>query len=180
VAGVIALAAPAQTAWAGVDVGQPAPPLVVEEFDGGQTFDLSALQGHVVILNFWATWCPPCRQEMPTLDAFYRLHHPEGLEMIGLSVGSDRSRDRADVRDAMQGIAYPAAMLKDATRDGFGTPSALPLTVVIDTRGRIAAKLTSDEGRLTQQHLADVVLPLLAAEVATPIQGGSGDSAAAP
>ena len=77
-----------------MEVGQPAPSLVVQELDG-QTFDLSAVRGKVVVVSFWATWCPPCRAEMPVLDAFYRRYHGQGLEMIGLS--ADRPHDRSDV-----------------------------------------------------------------------------------
>ena len=111
------------------------------------------------------------------LDAFYRSHHSEGLDMIGLSVGSDRTRDRADAREAMRGISYPAAMLKDAKTNGFGTPSALPLTLVIDASGRVAAKLPPADAPLTQQHLADVVLHLLAPEPVTPVEQSADDSA---
>jgi thiol-disulfide isomerase/thioredoxin len=71
----VALAAlTALDAQAATELGQPAPALLVQELNG-QTFDLAALRGKVVVINFWATWCPPCRQEMPTLDAFYRRHH---------------------------------------------------------------------------------------------------------
>src|SRR5215475_6624351 len=86
-------------ALAAVDVGQPAPALVVQELSG-QSFDLAAQRGKVVVLNFWATWCPPCRNEMPVLDAFYRKYRSQGLELIGISV--DRPHDGAQVRDVMQ------------------------------------------------------------------------------
>ena len=169
VVGLFALEAFGLPALAGTDVGQPAPPLDVEQLDG-QPFDLGALRGHVVILNFWASWCLPCRQEMPTLDAFYRRYHAQGLEMLGLSVGSDRSRDRADAREAMQAFSYPAAMLKDAKGNGFDAPSALPLTLVIDGNGIVRAKLTPDQAPITDERLADIVLPLLPGKPANQAQ----------
>ena len=150
--------APVFGAWAAGEVGQVAPSLVVQELRG-QNFDLAALRGKVVIVNFWATWCPPCREEMPTLDAFYRRYHGEGLEMIGLS--ADRPRDRSDVTKVMQSFGYPAAMLDDAKTNDFGDPSELPVTFVIDADGIVRAKLTPDETRVTEKSLDSVVLPLL-------------------
>jgi cytochrome c biogenesis protein CcmG, thiol:disulfide interchange protein DsbE len=72
-------------ALAAAEIGQPAPALVVQELNG-KTFDLAALRGHVVVVNFWATWCPPCRKEMPALSAFYRQYHSRGVEMIGIAI----------------------------------------------------------------------------------------------
>lgn len=106
--GVILTLAGAGSAMAAAEVGQPAPALVVEELNG-QTFDLAAQRGKVVVINFWATWCQPCRREMPTLDAFYRQYHRQGLEMIGLS--ADRLHERSGVGKVMQSFSYPAAML---------------------------------------------------------------------
>src|SRR5277367_5268408 len=108
--------APLRTA-AAATVGQAAPALVVQELGSGQTFDLSTERGKVVIVNFWATWCPPCREEMPALDAFYNRYHGEGIELIGLS--ADRPHDEDDVRKAMQSLSYPVAMLNDAKENGF-------------------------------------------------------------
>lgn len=140
------------------DVGQPAPQLVVQELSG-QTFDLSAQRGKVVVVNFWATWCPPCRQEMPALDAFYRQYHGQGLEMIGLS--ADRPHDRSDVSKVMQSSSYPAAMLDDAVTNGFGTPDQLPLTFVIDREGLVRAEFVPDDKPLSIEVLSASVKPLL-------------------
>jgi cytochrome c biogenesis protein CcmG, thiol:disulfide interchange protein DsbE len=157
-AGVLAFAGFSPLARAATAIGQPAPSLVVQELDG-QTFDLGAVRGKVVIVSFWATWCPPCRAEMPVLDAFYRRYHGQGLEMIGLS--ADRPHDRSDVSKVMQSFSYPAAMLDDAKVNDFGTPGALPMTVVIDGQGMIRAQLTPDQTAVTEKSLSAAVLPLL-------------------
>jgi cytochrome c biogenesis protein CcmG/thiol:disulfide interchange protein DsbE len=153
---------PAASALAEGEVGQPAPPLVAQELNG-QEFNLASEHGKVVIVNFWATWCPPCRKEMPTLDAFYKRYHSEGLEMIGMS--ADSHHDRSDVASVAQTISYPAAMLNDATPNGFGDPDELPETWVIDRNGIVRAELTPDKTEVTEKSLADVVLPLLASKV---------------
>ena len=139
-------------------VGQAAPALVVEELNG-HTFDLAAERGKVTIVNFWATWCPPSRKEMPALDTFYKRYHAQGLEMIGLS--ADRLHDRSEVAKIMASFSYPAAMLKDAKTDGFDEPTALPMTYVVDKNGIVRAKLVPDDKPLTEQTLTAVVMPLL-------------------
>jgi cytochrome c biogenesis protein CcmG/thiol:disulfide interchange protein DsbE len=163
--------APTPQAFADAEVGQPAPALVVQELNG-QTFDLAAQRGKVVIINFWATWCSPCRQEMPALDAFYRRYHGQGLVMIGLS--ADRAHDRSDVSKVMQSLSYPAAMLDDATADDFGDPTALPVTFIIDANGVVRAKFTPDQTLATEKSLSAAIVPLLPGKPAPqtpPVQG---------
>jgi cytochrome c biogenesis protein CcmG, thiol:disulfide interchange protein DsbE len=157
-AGVAAITLTVTLAFASATVGNAAPALAVSELDG-QTFDLSAEHGKVVIINFWATWCPPCREEMPALDSFYRRYHSQGLDMIGVS--ADRPRDRSDVTKVMQSFSYPAAMLDDAKVNDFGAPDSLPMTVVVDGNGIVRAKFTPDQTTVTEKSLSEAVLPLL-------------------
>jgi thiol-disulfide isomerase/thioredoxin len=172
---VILILLPASGALAAPDVGGRAPAFVAQELNG-QTFDLAAQRGKVVIVNFWATWCPPCRKEMPALDAFYRKYRPQGLEMIGVSV--DRPRDGTEVHNVMQAFSYPAAISDDAKVNDFGAPTALPVTFIIDRKGIVSARLTPDETAVTEQSLAKVVLPLL--EQGAPAQAPAGSSNSRP
>ena len=135
---------------------EPAPSLVVPTLAGGG-FDLGALKGHPVIVNFWATWCVPCRAEMPMLSKFYAKHHGEGLEMIGVSI--DQPRDLPKVQKAAAAVDYPVAVARDAKQNGFPAVNALPVTYVIDAKGNVKARLTPDDEELTEDELASLIKP---------------------
>lgn len=139
-------------------VGAQAPEVVATQLDGA-TFDLEKLKGHVIVVNFWATWCPPCRAEMPMMDAFYRKHRGEGLVMVGLS--QDKTRDLPQVKNVMAAFAYPAALASDAKVNRFGTFQILPQTYIIDREGRIRAAFGASGKPLTEAELNATVLPLL-------------------
>jgi peroxiredoxin len=141
-------------ARAAPEIGKAAPALVVTALDG-QSFDLAQLRGKVVLVNYWATWCAPCRKDMPKLDAFYRLHRQQNLAMIGISV--DRQRDLEKVRKVMASLAYPVAMLKNVTVDGFGPPEGVPITWIIDADGKVRDRLIDVRDEL----LMGIVVPLL-------------------
>jgi cytochrome c biogenesis protein CcmG/thiol:disulfide interchange protein DsbE len=140
-------------------VGRSAPALVVPQLDG-RVFDLAKLRGRVVLVNFWATWCSPCRSEMPTLNAFYRRYRSRGLDVLGLSI--DEPTDAAQVRQVMRRFSYPAALASVARTDGFGEPVAVPVTYVIDSRGVIRAQLQAQGPHgVSREALERAVLPLL-------------------
>jgi len=151
-AGALLLAAFAASA-------EPAPALVVPTL-AGTSFDLSAQRGHVVIVNFWATWCVPCRAEMPVLDAFFKKHNGEGLQMIGLSVDSPAAL--AKVKQVSATVSYPIAVARDAQTNGFAAPNALPVTYIIDSKGAVKAVLMPEDDRgVDEAKLAHIVEPLL-------------------
>lgn len=69
--------------------GTPAPPLNLPRLAGGSPLDLAGLRGKVVLVNFWATWCKPCEDEMPAMERLYRRLAPEGFELLAVSVDAD-------------------------------------------------------------------------------------------
>jgi cytochrome c biogenesis protein CcmG, thiol:disulfide interchange protein DsbE len=145
------------TLAAAAKLGKPAPALIAPELDG-KLFDLAALRGSVVIVNFWATWCGPCRAEMPLLNRFYLEHRAQGLALIGVSV--DEPGDRAEVVRIMRQFSYPAVLAATARTNGFGPPLAVPMTWIIDTAGVVRARLVSGNA-VTEAALTQAVVPLL-------------------
>jgi cytochrome c biogenesis protein CcmG/thiol:disulfide interchange protein DsbE len=151
---VMAAAFAVDRACAAPEIGETAPPLVVTALDG-TVINLAKLRGKVVLINFWATWCAPCRKEMPTFDAFYRRHRNENFELVGISI--DFARDTAKMRKAAAPLAYPTAWINDAGTNGFGAPDGVPITYVIDADGIIRDMFIAVPAKL----LNDVVVPML-------------------
>jgi thiol-disulfide isomerase/thioredoxin len=135
------------------EMGESAPPLTIKTLDGRE-FDLKALRGKVVLVNFWATWCGPCLAEMPMLEKYYRRFQEKGLELIALSI--DEPGNREKVRRVMSRFHFPGAMVGDASRNGFGVPDGVPVTYVIDAQGMIR-----DQILMAEEDILDEVLPPL-------------------
>jgi thiol-disulfide isomerase/thioredoxin len=152
--------------------GQTAPALMARTFSG-EPIDLGALRGKGVVLNFWASWCVPCRQEMPALDALYKEGWEQGVTVIGLS--ADDRHDRADAVKAARTVSYPVGLLSEATVNDFGAPQVLPLTYVIARNGTIASVLSANKGALSAAELRQIVSSQLAA--ANPAPEGADRSA---
>ena len=154
VVGSLAWISASASSYSAPALNEAAPRLVLTALDG-TAFDLTKQRGKVVLINYWATWCAPCKVEMPTLDAFFRRYHNQGLEIIGISV--DFKGDIAKVPKAAKSVAYPVALLSAITDNGFGPPEGVPLTYVIDTEGVVRDKFIAAPDKL----LHDVVVPLL-------------------
>lgn len=151
--------------------GMPAPAVRAELLDGG-TFDSMKQRGDVIVLNFWASWCTHCRTEMPALDAYYRAHRAEGLEMIAISI--EERADLAKVKGVMKDFSFPAALAADAQTEGYGQPWRLPITFVIDRRGVLRFDGLKFAKVLDLATLERIVTPLLRDRTdAVPVQPGA-------
>jgi thiol-disulfide isomerase/thioredoxin len=132
---------------------------IVAPLLNGGTFSSEAQKGRVLLINFWATWCAPCRAEMPELDAYYRAHRDAGFEMLALSV--DDPADEARVRDAAKPFSFPVAMMRGAKLTGFGRIWRMPVSAVFDRRGRLVKQDWFVEPKLDAATLDAVIKPLL-------------------
>lgn len=118
---------------------------------------LAALRGRVVLVNFWATWCPYCRHEMPAMQRFYEDHRGRGLEIIAFSSDDDPAKVRAFM--AREGYTFPAPMADGSVSRAFGGVDRLPTSFVIDRSGTIRHKIS---GQVHYGRLEDLIGPLLA------------------
>ena len=121
-----------------LEIGQPAPPFALEGLDGNEV-SLAALDGKVVVLNFWASWCQPCRLEMPDFQEAWEEHRDQGVVFVGIAVddlASEASRFAQQV-----GVTYPLAL--DATGGAARAYAlrGLPSTYFIDREGKLVSKL---------------------------------------
>ena len=115
--------------------GQPAPNFKVISTTG-QTISQENYRGHVLILDFFATWCQPCRQSIPHLVEMNRKFGRQGLQILGLSVDEEGERTVKTFTDEFR-VNYPLAMAGDKTAVDFGVRS-VPVMFLIDKQGRIA------------------------------------------
>ena len=134
-----------------------APPVTLPKLGGSGHASLADLRGHVVALNYWASWCDPCRAESPLLERWHRSLSRQGGTVLGIDVLDVTSDAGAFVR--RHGLTYPMLRVGDGkTQRAFGVV-AYPETLVIDRAGRIAAV---QRGPVDDAFMRREVVPLLA------------------
>jgi len=120
-----------------------------------QSISLSSLRGKVIMLNFWATWCPPCREEIPTLRTLQRSYVGT-LEVVGVSVFSYTTTAEQFYKDYQ--MNYPTIYGSFELMGKYGNVGSIPTTFLIDKQGRIAARVV---GARTGDEYEDMIKPLL-------------------
>jgi thiol-disulfide isomerase/thioredoxin len=150
-----------------LSAAEPDKPALTLTTLAGEDFDLGRQRGHVVLVHFWATWCPPCIEEMPELQSFFEHYRERGVEVIAVS--QDRTRDINEVQRMMHHMkmTYPVALAHTASRNTFGEQAKLPVTYVIDAQGVLRAELRPTTQPVNEATLAKIVDPLLAGTTPT-------------
>jgi cytochrome c biogenesis protein CcmG, thiol:disulfide interchange protein DsbE len=146
-----------------LEVGKAAPPLVLHTLDG-HSIATADLLGQVVIATFWATWCEPCREELPMLSTYASGHAEQGLRVLGFSLDGPDALPK--VREVAAKLSFPVGLLGNPYVGGYGRIWRIPVSFVIDRAGRLAHNgWNDDEQPLTKEQLQRVVEPLLSRTV---------------
>ncbi len=130
---VISILAASSLASSGME-GQPAPDFALKS-STGENMRLSEYRGDVVMINFWATWCGPCRQEMPLLDELYTRYERVGFNLLGVNIDDDSGRAMKMIDEL--GVNFP--VLFDARKEisKLYAVEAMPVTVLVDREGKV-------------------------------------------
>lgn len=128
--------------------GKPAPAFVVKGLDG-KAISLASYKGKIVLLDFWATWCPPCRADAPALEKLHQQH--QDLAIIGISVSEERATVEKFLREYPRG--YPVALTTENELSRPYQAGPLPLYLVIDREGKLTAAVEGDQGMAQLRRL---------------------------
>ena len=139
-------------------LSDPAPDKTLPLLDGNGTASLADYRDKWVLVNFWASWCEPCRDEAPALEAFYKQHQP-GFTVVGINLDDNTDDARAFV--AEYGLTYPQLRDGDGRerRDAYGM-TGFPESFLLDPRGNLAL---IRRGPVTAEYLQDNVAPVIRA-----------------
>lgn len=129
---------------------------------GGKEHSLKEYRGKVVMINFWATWCPPCRQELPDIVKVRQEMASKGFEVIGISVSEPKAKD-ADFNQFLgnfaskNGLEYPLLTANDKLITAYGDITAIPTTFIVDRSGKIVQNFV---GGQTVETFRKAIQPL--------------------
>ncbi len=126
-------AAAASAAIAADPIGQPAPAFTLPLRGGSTPLGLEKLRGQVVMVNFWASWCEPCRKEFPLLDQIYKKYKPVGFTLVGVNVEPEAKDAESFI--AKTPVSFPILFDKDSAVSKLYHVSGMPTTVLIDRKG---------------------------------------------
>jgi thiol-disulfide isomerase/thioredoxin len=134
----------ALTVLAAAALAESAPKLSLKDL-GGQTQKLSALRGKIVVLNFWATWCEPCQDELPRLSRLSQSYAGKNIQFVAVSI--DAAKDREKVEPLLHRLNVDLDIWTGAdldTLEKFGLGDVVPGTMVIDDKGQVIARVMGE------------------------------------
>lgn len=105
----------------------------------GSSLELESLQGRVVLLDFWATWCPPCKKELPELSSMYTEMKDKGVTLVGMTVDQG-SKEQVAAAVAPFKLSYPTVLAGEAVQKHFGGIRAVPTKFLLDQKGNVVEK----------------------------------------
>lgn len=135
-AGAVLGAAPL-AACAGETLNKAAPDFTLPVRGQSAPIQLSKLKGQVVMINFWASWCGPCRQEFPILDSMYKKYRPMGFTLLGVNVEPDMKDAEEKFLSKIAPVAFPLLMDKENGVSKLYGVNAMPSTVLVDRKGNV-------------------------------------------
>jgi thiol-disulfide isomerase/thioredoxin len=146
-------------AWIPVEKRVAAPKLVLSDIKGSRR-QLSEFKGKVTVVNFWATWCVPCKGEMPEFTKTYAAYRDKGVEFLGAAFEPRSSRPKIEAFMRDYGMQFPVWMeVAEQNLTDFGVGPAIPGTVILDRMGRIAWRLgTPTDGKQLSEVLDQLVM----------------------
>jgi peroxiredoxin len=153
---VLATSLLSASAYAALKVGESAPDFQRADLDGKQ-LALSSYRGRVVLLNFWATWCEPCRDEMPVFSSWQSKLQAKGLRVVGISMDDDAGQVKKFLKQYP--VSYPIAMGDAALAKQLGGVLGLPLSYLIDAQGKVVARYQGEVDLPTLQMKIESLLP---------------------
>jgi peroxiredoxin len=125
--------------------GKKAPDFALESLDS-TTVHLSDFYGKAVLLNFWATWCMPCRLEMPWFEQMHKQYGPQGLQVVGIAMDDASKKDVAEFAGNL-GVDYPILLGKESVGEAYGGVQFLPETFYVGRDGMIVEHVFGLKGR---------------------------------
>ena len=144
--------------FAELQTGQPAPNIEATLSDG-KPFSLNTNKGKVVLVNFWASWCEPCREEMPIIESYLKKNRAKGLEVLAISM--DKPSDLEQAKKIMQNYSFLSADKKQMDYSGYGRIWRIPSTFIIDKQGILRKNGLTGEPQVDLKILEETVTPLL-------------------
>lgn len=137
------------------NIPEDAPDFTLTDLDGN-TISLSEMKGEVIFLNFWATWCTPCKKEFPYFNEAYETHKDKGVKIVGISI--DRSEKIVKKFLQKTELVFPIVMGARKFLSDYGVGRAVPVTIIIDKKGKLRHKVI---GGLEKEELEKYIQELV-------------------